>query len=105
LKARTKSEVDDFLAGTGCYSQPYRYIMPAASIHAISRSALPLILSVPVQARDGIVEYTITAGDSIFGIAQKFDLKPDTILWANYDILNDDPHMISIGLTLKDSAH
>jgi hypothetical protein len=55
----------------------------------------------PVKARDGIVEYTIVAGDSIFGIAQKFDLKPDTILWANYDILNDDPHMISIGLTLK----
>jgi hypothetical protein len=95
----TQSEVDDFLAGTGATASLPAY-MPAASIHAISRSVTFDTVR-PVQARDGIVEYTITAGDSIFGIAQKFDLKPDTILWANYDILNDDPHMISIGLTLK----
>jgi hypothetical protein len=94
-----QSQGDDFLVGTGS-TAALPVFNPSESIHAISRSAI-FDTVMPVKARDGIVEYTIVAGDSIFGIAQKFDLKPDTILWANYDILNDDPHMISIGLTLR----
>lgn len=56
---------------------------------------------IPTRERTEVVEYTIEKGDSIFGIAQRYKLKPETILWANYDTLNDDPHMISIGLNLK----
>jgi murein DD-endopeptidase MepM/ murein hydrolase activator NlpD len=48
-----------------------------------------------------VVTYTVESGDSIFGIAQAFNLKPETILWANYDLLNDNPDMISIGMQLK----
>lgn len=55
----------------------------------------------PTRARDKVVEYTVQKGDSMFGIANKYDLKPETILWANYTALNDDPHMIGIGLDLK----
>lgn len=72
----------------------------AGQVAAISRS-IDYDTVMPVQSREGIIEYTVVAGDSIFGIAQKFDLKPETILWANYETLNDDPHMISIGLTLN----
>lgn len=41
--------------------------------------------------------YTIEAGDSIFGIATRYGLEPETVLWANYDVLHDDAHNISVG--------
>ena len=52
------------------------------------------------KTRDEAVEYTVEKGDAIFGIANKYKLKPETILWANYAILNDNPHEISIGQVL-----
>jgi murein DD-endopeptidase MepM/ murein hydrolase activator NlpD len=52
------------------------------------------------EDRQTAEEYTIESGDSIFGIAQYYDLDPESILWANYSILNDDPDTISIGQTL-----
>lgn len=56
---------------------------------------------IPTRARTDAVFYTIETGDSIFGIAQQFDINPETILWANKDVLNDDPHMISVGMELR----
>lgn len=42
-------------------------------------------------------KYTIKAGDSIYGIAKTFDLEPESLLWANYNVLFDDAHNISVG--------
>jgi murein DD-endopeptidase MepM/ murein hydrolase activator NlpD len=56
-----------------------------------------IALELPRQAS---VNYTVDNGDSIFGIAKQFKLKPETILWANADKLNDNPDMISPGLAL-----
>ena len=47
------------------------------------------------------VEYRVARGDSIFAIAESFKLKPETILWANYDVLQDDPHSLKPGQVLK----
>ncbi len=56
----------------------------------------------PVRiARFEVVEYTVEAGDSIFSIADKFNLKPETILWGNRYSLGDDPHFILPGQTLN----
>jgi murein DD-endopeptidase MepM/ murein hydrolase activator NlpD len=46
-------------------------------------------------------KYTVQTGDSVFGIAEKFGLKPQTILWGNYNILVDDPHSLSPGQELN----
>ena len=51
----------------------------------------------PENQRTGPVTYTIEAGDSIFGIASEYGLEPETILWANYNVLHDDAHNISVG--------
>ncbi len=51
----------------------------------------------PENQRTGPVTYTIEAGDSIYGIATEYDLEPETVLWANYNVLHDDAHNISIG--------
>ncbi|WP_448590619.1 peptidoglycan DD-metalloendopeptidase family protein [Thermoflexus hugenholtzii] len=56
---------------------------------------------IPERPRRGIITYTVQAGDTLFGIAEKFKLRPETILWANYDVLQDDPHMLEIGQVLN----
>lgn len=70
---------------------------PAAAITRKS-SLLTIIPKRPsLEAR----EYTVVEGDSIFEIAQKFRLEPETILWANYDLLNDNPDLVYAGMKLK----
>ncbi len=47
------------------------------------------------------VEYRVSRGDSIFAISESYKLKPETVLWANYDVLQDDPHSLKPGQVLK----
>jgi len=47
------------------------------------------------------VEYRVSRGDSIFAISKAFNLEPETVLWANYDVLQDDPHSLKPGQVLK----
>ena len=56
--------------------------------------------NLPVGYRKDPVEYEVELGDSIFGIAAKYEVEPESILWANFDTLNDDPHLISLGTKL-----
>ena len=48
--------------------------------------------TIPSRPRQDVIKYTVVEGDSVFGIAEKFGLKPETVLWGNYYILLDDPH-------------
>ncbi|MDF1519110.1 MAG: peptidoglycan DD-metalloendopeptidase family protein [Brevefilum sp.] len=67
----------------------------------VSRKA-DLYTVLPVRnARYEVVEYTVESGDSIFSIADKFNLNPETILWGNRYTLGDDPHFILPGQTLN----
>lgn len=49
---------------------------------------------IPSRPRQEILKYTVLEGDSVFGIAEKFGLKPETILWGNYYVLLDNPHAL-----------
>ena len=53
-----------------------------------------------VEERDEVMMYTVEAGDTIFGIAEKFGLTPETVLWSNRYILGDTPDGLSIGLEI-----
>jgi len=75
-------------------------LQPEEVVYAVLRKANARTI-VPTRPREEAVEYVVEAGDSVFGIAQSFNLDPESVLWANYDILNDDPHMISIGQKLE----
>ncbi len=55
----------------------------------------------PITASEEIVKYTVQEGDTLFGIAEKFGLKPETILWGNYYVLLDDPHALKPGQELN----
>lgn len=72
----------------------------AGGMNALVRLANPRTI-IPTRPRSSVINYTIKKGDSIFGIASEYKIKPETILWANYDVLNDDPHQISIGQEIK----
>ena len=52
------------------------------------------------EANYTISEYTVQRGDALFSIAKSFDLEPETLLWANADILNDSPENLRIGQVL-----
>lgn len=56
--------------------------------------------SVPEGVRQFPIKYTVEEGDALFVIAKKFNITPESILWANYDLLNDDPTYISPGWRL-----
>jgi murein DD-endopeptidase MepM/ murein hydrolase activator NlpD len=47
------------------------------------------------------VEYRVSRGDSVFAISEAFKVTPETVLWANYDVLQDDPHSLKPGQVLK----
>lgn len=46
-------------------------------------------------------EYRVSRGDSVFAIAESYKVTPETVLWANYDVLQDDPHSLKPGQVLK----
>ena len=73
---------------------------PDKSYESIERSANPETV-LPAGVRNSVVEYTVASGDSLFGIAEEYEIEPETILYANDSVLNDDPHLISVGDKLK----
>jgi LysM repeat protein len=73
---------------------------PSKPYESIERSANPDTV-LPVGSRKEVVNYTVAVGDSLFGIAKRYEIEPESVLWANSDILNDDPHLISVGVKLK----
>jgi hypothetical protein len=57
--------------------------------------------SIPTRPRVNVITYTVALGDTIFGIADMFSLKPETILWANSSILLDNPHRLQVGQVIN----
>ena len=66
----------------------------------IARFAL-LHTTIPTRPRVDVINYTVESGDTLFVIADKFGLKPETLLWGNYDVLEDNPHLLKPGQVLN----
>ena len=56
---------------------------------------------IPTRPRLGLLKYQVQQGDTLFGIAEKFGLKPESILWGNWYALDGDPHFIAPGQELS----
>lgn len=56
---------------------------------------------IPSRPRQDVTDYKVDFGDSVFGIAKKFNIAPETVLWANYDQLNDNPDLLNPGMELN----
>jgi len=79
---------------------PMPALSGAEAFLSIARN-IQLKTNIPAdKPRYSIEEYRVTRGDSIFAISESFKLKPETVLWANYDVLQDDPHSLKPGQVL-----
>jgi murein DD-endopeptidase MepM/ murein hydrolase activator NlpD len=70
-----------------------------ADVRAISRLPVPHT-SVPKRPRARVVTYTVQRGDTLSGIAARFDLSLRTIIWSNREALQGLPWLIRPGLEL-----
>jgi murein DD-endopeptidase MepM/ murein hydrolase activator NlpD len=61
----------------------------------LARSAAPFTI-IPDRPRTDIVMYEVQPGDTVFGIAEKFGIKPETIMWSN-PVLERNPDFLRIG--------
>ncbi len=67
-----------------------------ADANVITRDFAP-DAAMPRARRRTLITYTVVEGDTVFGIAYKFGLRPETILWSNYDVLKDNFDLIRVG--------
>lgn len=58
-----------------------------------------LIATIPAVRQD-LENYLVVEGDTISSIASQFNLQPETVLWANYDLLFDSPDFLLPGMDL-----
>jgi murein DD-endopeptidase MepM/ murein hydrolase activator NlpD len=79
-----------------------------ASIPALDNPATVGVLrgaqlhtNIPSRPRQDITTYTVQAGDTVSGIAEKFGLQPKTIFAANFALLQDNPHWLMPDQELK----
>jgi hypothetical protein len=62
---------------------------------------LELHTSHPDRPRVKVLKYTVKQGDTLFDIADKYGLKPETILWGNYDLLKGSPDSLRMDQELN----
>ena len=55
---------------------------------------------IPTRPRLDILKYVVQPGDTLFGISDRFGLKPETVLWGNFEALEDNPHTLRPGQEL-----
>lgn len=73
--------------------------MPTADPGDVSRLA-DIHTIIPSRPRYEVSKYTVVANDTLFIIADKFNLDPETILWGNA-ALADNPNLLSVGQELN----
>jgi murein DD-endopeptidase MepM/ murein hydrolase activator NlpD len=71
-----------------------------SGFQSITRN-IQLKTNMPERPRYAVDKYTVARGDSVFAIAEKYQITPETLLWANYDSLQDNPHNLKPGITLN----
>jgi murein DD-endopeptidase MepM/ murein hydrolase activator NlpD len=57
--------------------------------------------NMPDRPRLDVIKYLVSSGDTLFGIAEKFGLDPQSVLWGNWDTLEQDPHTLQPGQELN----
>ena len=56
--------------------------------------------TIPKRPTVDTTTYTVQPGDNLFLIADKYGLRPETVLWGNYEVLRDNPQYLSPGQEL-----
>jgi murein DD-endopeptidase MepM/ murein hydrolase activator NlpD len=70
------------------------------ALPAIERD-LKLKTIIPPRPRYDVSQLTVARGDTVFAISKQYSIKPDSLLWSNYDLLNGSPDSLSPGQQLN----
>lgn len=62
---------------------------------------IQLHTTLPTSPRTKVLVYVVKEGDTLFDIAEKYGLEPETILWGNQFTLGDNPHNLRPGQELN----
>lgn len=68
-----------------------------AEVYGLTRAAVPKTL-IPERARTNVITHTVVAGDTLYGIAQKYKLNAETIMFSNG--LERNPDLLRLGQQL-----
>lgn len=71
---------------------------PLQESGVLVRAPVPFT-EIPDRPRDGVITYTVELDDTVLGIAERFKLNPNTILWANLEDLSK-PFVMEVGEVL-----
>ena len=66
----------------------------------IPRMAEPKTV-IPSRPRVKVTTYEVQVGDNVFSIAEQYGLRPETVLWGNYAVLQDNPRQLAVGQQLN----
>jgi hypothetical protein len=54
----------------------------------------------PTGSRSEILTHTVQAGENLFSIADQFQIEPESLLWSNVHLLQDNPQNLEPGMEL-----
>lgn len=79
--------------GNSLDSLPVSQLIPPSTEEDIGRAAVFQTARTDNSSFEAI-DYTVVFGDSLFGISDKFEIEPETLLWANEEALSGNPDML-----------
>lgn len=73
-------------------------LQPLSLDEPVGNKAIPRTVdmhtTIPTRPRVDVITYTVETGDTLFSIADQFSIKPETLLWGNFETLEDNPHLL-----------
>jgi hypothetical protein len=78
---------------------PLPTVSPTPGESSIARRSL-LHTYIPERSPQEAIKYQVEKGDSVFQIARRFKLHPESVLWGNYTSLKDNPDLLAVGMDL-----
>jgi len=84
---------------TALLNQPATPAASAASAEALQVQIVPFTI-IPERTRKEIQVYSVQGGDTVLGIASRFKVQPETLLWAN-PALESNPDLLRINDQLR----
>jgi murein DD-endopeptidase MepM/ murein hydrolase activator NlpD len=92
---------NDTLAGDGTleayWGVPLVEEENPAEVVALTRAAVPITL-IPERPRTDVITHTVVAGDTLYGVAKRYKLAAETIMFANG--LEKNPDLLRLGQSL-----
>ena len=95
-----QSTGDNPVENQGALEMP-SFVQDQSSLARGIHRAAVIHTTIPTRARVEVLKYVVEQGDSLFAIAENYGLKPETLLWGNFDTLADNPHTLQPGQELN----